>query len=195
MPASAIVPESVGPDFSERPVGSGPWRLVEWSHDDVLLLAANEGYWGGRPASDTLRIRIIPEPLTQAAEFEFGQLAVVEVPFSETARWETEHGAELQRRPALRALCGQHPAPLICAAALNMSVDAGYVDIMAGRGVARPAPSLRLGDTTARRAGPYDPAAALLAEAGAPAHPEALADAAAETARISRRSAEQPRAG
>ena len=85
MPASAIVPESVGPDFSERPVGSGPWRLVEWSHDDVLLLAANEGYWGGRPASDTLRIRIIPEPLTQAAEFEFGQLAVVEVPFSETA--------------------------------------------------------------------------------------------------------------
>jgi len=178
MPASAIVPESVGPNFSERPVGSGPWRLVEWSHDDVLLLAANEGYWGGRPASDTLRIRIIPEPLTQAAEFEFGQLAVVEVPFSETARWEAEHGAELQRRPALRALyvaINTRRGPLQdvrVRRALNMSVDAGTMmrTIMAGRGVRAAGaipPGLEGYDST-RAPYPYDPAAAraLLAEAG-----------------------------
>ncbi len=180
MPASAIVPESVGPDFSERPVGSGPWRLVEWSHDDFLLLAANEQYWGGRPASDTLRIRIIPEPLTQAAEFEFGQLAVVEVPFSETARWEREHGAELQRRPALRALyvaINTRRGPLQdvrVRRALNMSVDAGTMmrTIMAGRGVraAGAIPPGLEGYDSARAPYPYDPAAAraLLAEAGYP---------------------------
>ena len=78
---------------------------MEWSHDDVLLLAANEAYWGGRPASDTLRMRIIPEPLTQAAEYEFGQLAVVEVPFSETARGGKRSTApSCSGRPALRAL-------------------------------------------------------------------------------------------
>ena len=178
MPASAIVPESVGPDFSEQPVGSGPWRFVAWSHDDALLLAANETYWGGRPASDTLRVRIIPEPLTQAAEYEFGQLAVVEVPFSETSRWEGEHGAELQRRAALRALyvaINTQRGPLQdvrVRRALNLAVDAGTMmrTIMAGRGVRAAGaipPGLEGYDST-RPPYPYDPAAAraLLAEAG-----------------------------
>jgi peptide/nickel transport system substrate-binding protein/oligopeptide transport system substrate-binding protein len=178
MPASAIVPESVGPDFSERPVGSGPWRFVAWSHDDVLLLAANESYWGGRPASDSLRVRIIPEPLTQAAEYEFGQLAVVEVPFSETSRWETEHGAELQRRAALRTLyvaINTQRGPLRdvrVRRALNLAVDAGTMlrTIMAGRGVraAGAIPPGIEGYDSARVPYPYDPVAAraLLAEAG-----------------------------
>lgn len=180
MPASAIVPDSVGDRFSEQPVGSGPWRLVDWSHDDVIRLAANEGYWGGPPLADTLRIRIIPEPLTQAAEFEFGQLAVVEVPFSETKRWEEEHADELQRRPALRALyvaINTRRGPLQdvrVRRALNLAVDAETMlrTIMAGRGVRAAGaipPGLEGYDST-RSPYPFDPAAAraLLAEAGYP---------------------------
>jgi len=180
MPASAVVPESVPADFGERPVGSGPWKFVEWSHDDVILLAANQGYWGGPPQSDTLRIRIIPEPLTQAAEFEFGQLSVVEVPFSETTRWEEEHADVLQRRPALRALyvaINTRRGPLQdvrVRRALNLSVDAGTMlrTIMAGRGVLAAGaipPGLDGYDST-RAPYPYDPdsARALLAAAGYP---------------------------
>ncbi len=180
MPASAIVPESIGPDFSEHPVGSGPWRFVEWSHDDALLLSAHAAYWGGPPQSDTLRVRIIPEPLTQAAEFEFGQLAVVEVPFSETLRWEEEHSSELQRRAALRALyvaINTRRGPLQdvrVRRALNLGVDAGTMlrTIMAGRGVRAAGavpPGLEGYDSTRTPYG-YDPAAAraLLAEAGYP---------------------------
>jgi len=178
MPASAVVPESVGPDFSERPVGSGPWRFVSWSHDDALLLAANDTYWGSRPLSDTLRVRIIPEPLTQAAEYEFGQLAVVEVPFSETKRWEQEHGAELQRRAALRTLyvaINTRRGPLQdlrVRRALNLAVDAGTMlrTIMAGRGVraAGAIPPGIEGYDSSRVPYAHDAAAAraLLAEAG-----------------------------
>ncbi len=76
------------------------------------MLARNEGYWGGAPKADTLRIRIIPEPLTQAAEYEAGQLSVVEVPVGETRRWEQSHASELQRRPALtRPLCSHQHDP------------------------------------------------------------------------------------
>ncbi len=178
MPAAAVVPESIGPDFSEAPDGSGPWRFVSWSHDDELLLAANPSYWGGRPLSDTLRVRIIPEPLTQAAEYEFGQLAVVEVPFSETARWEADHGPELQRRAALRALyvaINTRRGPLKdvrVRRALNMGVDVGTMlrNIMAGRGVREAGaipPGIEGYDST-RAPYRHDPAAAraLLAEAG-----------------------------
>src|SRR5688572_3146394 len=46
MPVAAVTP---GPVNSEKPVGSGPWKLVEWKHDDYLLFARNESYWGGKP--------------------------------------------------------------------------------------------------------------------------------------------------
>jgi ABC-type transport system substrate-binding protein len=104
MPVAAIVPTPTPPDFDQRPIGSGPWKFVSWSHDDAIVLARNQSYWGGAPKSDTLRIRIIPEPLTQAAEYEAGHLSVVEVPVGETRRWEQTHPQELQRRPALRDL-------------------------------------------------------------------------------------------
>src|SRR5690606_16555782 len=102
MPVAAVVPTPTPPDFGEKPVGSGPWRLVSWTHDNALLLARNEGYWGAKPKSDSLRIRIIPETATQAAEFETGQLSLVEIPFGETRRWEASFGDQLERRPAIR---------------------------------------------------------------------------------------------
>src|SRR5207244_1302239 len=77
-------------DPTQGPVGTGPWRFVAWQHDDYLLFARNPSYWGGAPAGDTLTVRIIPEPLTRAAEFEAGRLSVIEVPFGETARWRAE---------------------------------------------------------------------------------------------------------
>ncbi|MGH7590694.1 MAG: ABC transporter substrate-binding protein, partial [Gemmatimonadales bacterium] len=91
MPVAAVVPESLPPgDFGQHPVGSGPWRFVSWSHDDQIVVARNPDFWGKPAASDTLRIRIIPEALTQAAEYESGRLSVVEVPFGETTRWEQD---------------------------------------------------------------------------------------------------------
>jgi hypothetical protein len=102
MPVTAITPAPIAPGFSEHPVGSGPWKFVSWVHDDAIVLARNESYWGTRPAADSIRIRIIPEALTQAAEYEAGQLSVVEIPFGESRRWESQHGAEILKRPAIR---------------------------------------------------------------------------------------------
>ncbi|MGH7517398.1 MAG: ABC transporter substrate-binding protein [Gemmatimonadales bacterium] len=84
MPVAAIVPTPTPADFDQQPVGSGPWRFVSWAHDAEMVLAKNPSYWGGPPHMDPLRIRIIPEPLTRAAEYEAGQLSVVEIPFGET---------------------------------------------------------------------------------------------------------------
>ncbi|HEY4319749.1 MAG TPA: ABC transporter substrate-binding protein [Gemmatimonadales bacterium] len=103
MPVAAIVPTPVPDNFGEAPIGSGPWKFVSWSHDDMLIFARNPDYWNGPPLADTLRVRIIPETFTQAAEYESDRLSVVEVPAAETARWEITHAAELQRRTAIRA--------------------------------------------------------------------------------------------
>lgn len=180
MPVAAIVPDPAPPDLAERPVGSGPWRFVAWRHDDQLVFARNPDYWGGAPASDTLVVRIIPEELTRAAEFEAGRLSVVEIPFGETERWQRDHPEWLQRKPALRATyvaLNTRRGPLRDARvrqAINHAVNAPAIlqTIVSGRGVAARGavpPTLAGGDTT--RAGfAYDPERAkqLLAEAGFP---------------------------
>ena len=74
MPVAAVVPTPTPPGFDQAPVGSGPWKFVSWSHDDAIVLARNRTYWAGPPKQDSLTVRIIPEALTQAAEYETGNL-------------------------------------------------------------------------------------------------------------------------
>jgi ABC-type transport system substrate-binding protein len=180
MPVAAIVPTPTPPNFDQRPTGSGPWKFVSWSHDDAILLASNESYWGGKAKSDSLRIRIIPEPLTQAAEYEAGQLSVVEVPLGETKRWEQGHADELQHRPGLKDLyvaINTTRGPLKdvrVRQALNHAVDVRTLlsTVMADRGVvaAGSLPPGILGYDSTRAPYGYDPAKArqLLTAAGYP---------------------------
>ena len=101
MPVASIAP-AVPADLGTHPNGTGPWRFAAWAHDDALHFARNPDYWGGAPHAESLTVRIIPDQLVRAAEFEAGRLSIVEVPFSETAQWRQRHGAWLQEKPALR---------------------------------------------------------------------------------------------
>ena len=91
MPAAAIVaPEGVaaaGDRFSERPLGSGPWILEEWKHDNFLSFRPNTDYFFGAPKLKGFMVRIIPEVLTMAVEFESGNLDLMTVPTSEFIYW------------------------------------------------------------------------------------------------------------
>ncbi len=104
MPVASILPDSVGTDFSEHPIGTGPWKLVEWKHDDYLKFARNATYFGGAPSIDTLIARIIPEPSTAVAEFEAGTVDILYVPEDQTRDWEETDTkkATLVSAPALR---------------------------------------------------------------------------------------------
>lgn len=180
MPVAAVVPTPTPDGFDQNPIGSGPWRFVSWAHDDAIVVSANENYWDGRPAEDTLIIRIIPEAFTQSAEFEAGNLSVVEVPFGETRRWEETRAGQIQRRPALRDVYiainttrGPLRDPRV-RRALNHAVDVETIlrTVMAGRGVhaAGSIPPGLDGYDSTRTPYRYDPAEArrLLAEAGYP---------------------------
>jgi peptide/nickel transport system substrate-binding protein/oligopeptide transport system substrate-binding protein len=176
-PADRAAP-ATSPPSDTSPVGSGPWRLVSWRHDDALVLARNPDYWGQVPLVDTLRIRIIPEALTQAAEYESGRLSVVEIPFGETRLWEKRRPKELERRNALRDFyiaINTTRGPLRdlrVRQALNHAVDIPTIlaNLMGGRGTlaAGAVPPGLEGYDSARARYAYDPARAraLLQEAG-----------------------------
>jgi peptide/nickel transport system substrate-binding protein/oligopeptide transport system substrate-binding protein len=177
MPVASIAP-AVPADLGTHPNGTGPWRFAAWAHDDALHFARNPDYWGGAPHAESLTVRIIPDQLVRAAEFEAGRLSIVEVPFSETAQWRQRHGAWLQEKPALRVTyvaLNNRRGPLRDARvrrAINHAVNVPQIlaTVWGGRGIqARGAipPSLAGGDTT-RPSYTYDPALAkrLLQEAG-----------------------------
>ncbi len=63
-----IVPEHIlkGKDintdvFNRNPIGTGPFKFVEWVSDEKILLKANSDYFEGRPGLDRIIYRIIPE--------------------------------------------------------------------------------------------------------------------------------------
>jgi ABC-type transport system substrate-binding protein len=61
-------------EFSRAPVGSGPFRFVEWKGDDLIHLKRNSAYFEGPPEYEDYYLRIIPDVLTQELEFRTGAL-------------------------------------------------------------------------------------------------------------------------
>ncbi len=91
MPAAYVVPlEEVlhqGQDFSSRPVGTGPFKLVEWLPHRHLRLERSMGYFGELAKVPGIIYRVIPEELTAVAEFETGNLDVLTIPSSAYSRY------------------------------------------------------------------------------------------------------------
>ncbi|MFI5239272.1 MAG: ABC transporter substrate-binding protein [Gemmatimonadales bacterium] len=182
MPATAIVPMHTPSDFGEHPIGTGPWKFVEWHHDDYLLFARNEQYHEGAPKADSLEARIIPEQSTAEAEFEAGTVDVLQVPAQESPSWEAndEQRPLLHSAPSLRLIYGAintTRGPLRdvrVRQAINIAVDRGMIlkRLMGGRGTLAAGvipPSLD-GYNPSLTPYPYDSARAraLLTEAGYP---------------------------
>ena len=53
---------------AEHPVSTGPYKLVEWTHDDRIVLERNRNYTLARGPFARIIFRVIPEASTRAAE-------------------------------------------------------------------------------------------------------------------------------
>jgi ABC-type transport system substrate-binding protein len=182
MPVTSIVPRHIPSNFGEHPIGTGPWKFVQWRHDDYIRFVRNASYHGVVPLMDSLEARIIPEPSTAVAEFESGNVDILSVPDRETPNWEDndEQRALLQSAASLRliyvAINTTHGplSDLRVRQALNYAVDRSTIltHLLGGRGTLAAGvipPSLDGFDST-RHPYPYDTARAiqLLAQAGYP---------------------------
>jgi peptide/nickel transport system substrate-binding protein len=60
-----------------NPVGSGPYKFVEWKKGQYLKLVANENWWKKKPAIKHLEFRDIPEAATSIAGLLNGEIDIV----------------------------------------------------------------------------------------------------------------------
>jgi peptide/nickel transport system substrate-binding protein len=83
--------------FAVKPVGTGPYKFVEWIKDERLVLEANKDYHRGAPAIDRLVFRPIPELTTRVAALLSGQADLVsDVPPDQVAKVKSSGVARIE---------------------------------------------------------------------------------------------------
>ncbi len=71
-----IVPEhAYGEDYGTNPIGSGPYKFVEWRSQEQIMFTANENYYGGEPAIENVTVVFMSEDAALAA-VQAGQVDV-----------------------------------------------------------------------------------------------------------------------
>ncbi len=64
-------------DLAAEPVGTGPYRFVEWDRGNSITLAANADYWDGAPEIEEVTYRFVGEPGTRLSGLMAGELDVI----------------------------------------------------------------------------------------------------------------------
>ncbi len=182
--------KSVGDEeFSRKPVGTGPYKFVEWKKAEHLIVEAFDGYWKGSPKGlpkiKTIVFRTIPETTTQIAELLSGGVDIIRnVPPDQIAVVKDSPNARISATKILRVnflildSAGRaNKTPLMNqkvreAVAHAINVDEMLRKILGGYAerTATAVNPLHFGYDASVKPYPYDPdrAKKLLAEAGYP---------------------------
>lgn len=75
--AAMVSPKAAAGDLGKSPVGTGPFKYVDWKAGDSVTLAANPEYWGGKPKLESVTFRIIPQTGTQLVELQAGTVDLI----------------------------------------------------------------------------------------------------------------------
>jgi len=63
--------------FAETPIGTGPYKFVEWKRGQTITLQINDDYWGKVPAIKKVKYRFVEEPGTRLAGLMAGEFDVI----------------------------------------------------------------------------------------------------------------------
>ena len=69
-----------GKEAGLHPVGTGPFKFVEWKAHEKISLAPFKEYWAGTPFLSKVELKPVPEAQTRIAMLEAGDLDVVMTP-------------------------------------------------------------------------------------------------------------------
>ncbi|MGV1963651.1 ABC transporter substrate-binding protein [Agrobacterium sp. 22-222-1] len=63
--------------WKQKPVGAGPYKVVESVANDHVALAANDRYFGGKPNAKTVTFKVVPEVSSRIAGLLAGDYDIV----------------------------------------------------------------------------------------------------------------------
>jgi peptide/nickel transport system substrate-binding protein len=104
MQLSPAAVEEWGADIGFHPVGTGPFRFVEFIKDQHVVLERNPDYWQpGKPYLDQLTFNAIPVDSTRLTDLRSGGIQLAEyLPFQDIARLRDSQEIIVSERPGFR---------------------------------------------------------------------------------------------
>ncbi|WP_078380072.1 ABC transporter substrate-binding protein [Sutcliffiella halmapala] len=91
--------------FLANPVGTGPYKFVEWKKDDRVVLEANPDYFGEKAKWEQLVFRAVPEDSTRVSELLTGGVDIaVNIPPTDWKRIEENASTTLADSPTQRVM-------------------------------------------------------------------------------------------
>ena len=167
-------------DVETKPIGTGPYKFVEWVKGSYLKMAANEEYWEGAPAIKNVDLRPITESSTRFAALVSGQAEIVSgIPVELYDKVVKNPKLEVITRPARRSIFlqignkpGSPTADIRVRKAMYMAINEDEIIEKIMRGHAAPAAQIpdppTIGYNASLERLPYDPEMAkkLLKQAG-----------------------------
>lgn len=61
-------------NFTDLPIGSGPFTLVDWERDQFATIARNENYWSEKPVLENVEVRIYPNENSRLSALKAGEV-------------------------------------------------------------------------------------------------------------------------
>ncbi len=109
--SSAIVPPEAVATLDSKPIGTGPFKLVDWQRGQAVKLEKNQDYWQkGLPYLDTVTFRIMADPNTALMNLKAGQVDII-------PRVANESADEIKRGPDTKLI--ESPMNLVQLLVLN----------------------------------------------------------------------------
>jgi len=88
--------------FNVAPIGSGPYKFVEWRTGDRVILERNEDYWLVYPNLEQVVYRPIPELSVMMAELEAGGIDISDtMPATDVPRFRGMDDIEVMQAPGM----------------------------------------------------------------------------------------------
>src|SRR5207245_9785381 len=72
--------QKMGADFSRAPVGTGPFKFVEWKTNTHVIIERNPDYWGDKALVDRVIFKVVPEEGARMIALQTGDADMVLFP-------------------------------------------------------------------------------------------------------------------
>lgn len=101
--ASPAALEKYGDKFTENPVGTGPFKFVEWARNDKVVLEKNEDFWKeGYPKLDRVIYKAIPENSARLNALLTGEIDLADgLNPSDLSQIESNEDLQAFKRPSM----------------------------------------------------------------------------------------------
>ncbi|HDI31303.1 MAG TPA: ABC transporter substrate-binding protein [Thermofilum sp.] len=97
------VTDWLSPNFTaiQHPIGTGPFKFVEWVKGDHITLEANENFFRGRPYLDRIVFKVIPDATSALQAFLAGEADLLNhrPPLTEIPRLQATSGVKVLMEP------------------------------------------------------------------------------------------------